>query len=1080
MSRQLINEYRSDLDRIVKVGGSLNEGSVRDAFQGLLKSWGRSRDLTYLSEHKMTGSGGNIWVDGALVYDIRVPFGYWEAKDSRDDLEEEIRKKEAKGYPKTNIIYEDTNRAVLIQDGRRAADADMTNTEELYVLLTTFFAYEQASIRDFRKAIAKFAEDLPAILEALRERIREKRKASSDFATAEEAFLKQVKETINPALERADVTEMLIQHILTEDIFNRVFDMRDYHRDNNIAKQLYALERRLFEYGDKRTLLQALRPYYTGIEETAHLIQSHSEKQNFLKSLYENFYKVYNPKAADRLGVVYTPGEIVRFMIRSADWLCEKHFGRNLVDPGVEILDPATGTGTYIVELLEYFRGQPDKLRRKYKEELHANEVAILPYYVANLNIEATYQAITGEFEEFEGLCLVDTLDNVDGLGIHSGHQFDLLGGLSDENIERVKRQNRRKISVIIGNPPYNANQQNENDNNKNRQYPHIDDRIKRTYIKESTAQKTKLYDMYSRFYRWASDRLGDEGIIAFITNRSFIDGRTFDGFRKTVSKSFDDIWVVDLGGDVRVNPKLSGTAHNVFGIQTGIAIMFLVRTKRQGIRSLHYSRRPEMELAEDKLSYLESHRIQAIESEKISPDKKGNWLHQPEDNDWAALMPMATQQTKAAETASQERAVFKLFSLGVVTSRDDWAWDKSEESVAAKISHNVQVYNDYLRKQASESERIEYDEIYERKEVKWTRLLRRSLETSRPLSFSKSALWKGNYRPFEKQWLYFDPILNEVQYQTHRLFDGKTANRAITTMGDSTGKPYFSLAIDRVPDLNFVSPASGGTMTYARHRYNKSGERIDNITDWALNKFKAHYKEEVASARHADRVGNGSVAHQITNPDGSVEMLVFDGGPPVWPVDDNGVPAVTKDAIFAYCYAVLHDPVYREKYALNLKREFPRVPFYPDFAQWVRWGETLLGLHIDYEEVAPWDIKRVDTPNPKRAEGSHPKPKLKSQPEKGAVVVDEDTQITGIPTGAWDYRLGNRSAIDWVLDQYKEKKPRDPTIREKFNTYRFADYKESMIDLLAKVVRVSVETNAITDAMRALDRGKWEDSGSV
>ncbi len=297
MSRQLINEYRSDLDRIIKVGGSLNEGSVRDAFQGLLKSWGRANDLTYLSEHKMTGSGGNIWVDGALVYDIRVPFGYWEAKDSKDDLDEEIRKKEARGYPKTNIIYEDTQRAILIQDGRRTAEADMRDTEALHTLLTTFFSYEQAAIRDFRKAIRKFAEDLPAVLEALRDIVRRKRSESADYSAAEAAFLKQVKETINPALERADVTEMLIQHILTEDIFNRVFDLRDYHRDNNIARQLYALERVLFEgYGSKRDLLAALRPYYTGIEETAHLIQSHSEKQNFLKSLYENFYKVYNPR----------------------------------------------------------------------------------------------------------------------------------------------------------------------------------------------------------------------------------------------------------------------------------------------------------------------------------------------------------------------------------------------------------------------------------------------------------------------------------------------------------------------------------------------------------------------------------------------------------------------------------------------------------------------------------------------------------------------------------------------------------------------------------------------------------------
>ncbi|MAW82514.1 MAG: DNA methyltransferase [Parvularcula sp.] len=1038
MSRQLINEYRSDLDRIIKVGGSLNEGSVRDAFQGLLKSWGRSNDLTYLSEHKMMGSGGNIFVDGALVYDIRVPFGYWEAKDSKDDLEEEIRKKEAKGYPKTNIVYEDTKRAILIQDGRRAAEADMTDTEELYALLSKFFAYEQEAIRDFRKAIAKFAEDLPAILEALRKRIREKREASPDFAKAEEAFLKQVKETINPALERADVTEMLIQHILTADIFNRVFDMRDYHHDNNIAKQLDTLDRKLFEYGDRRSLLQALRPYYTGIEETAHLIQSHSEKQNFLKSLYENFYKVYNPKAADRLGVVYTPGEIVRFMIRSADWLCEKHFGKNLVDPGVEILDPATGTGTYIVELLEYFRGHPDKLRHKYKEELHANEVAILPYYVANLNIEATYQAITGQFAEFEGLCLVDTLDNVDGLGIHSGHQFDMLGALSDENIERVKRQNRRKISVIIGNPPYNANQQNERENNKNRTYPHIDKRIKQTYIKESTAQKTKLYDMYSRFYRWASDRLGDDGVIAFITNRSFIESRTFDGFRKVVASNFDDIWVVDLGADIRANPKLSGTTHNVFGIQTGVAIAFLVRNGREKAAKINYVRRPEDETAEDKLSWLGNAALERLETKQIKPNDRGTWLNQLEENEWSGFLETANKKTKLAKDPRAERAIFKISSLGVITARDEWVYARSRSELDERLPWFLERYETERSRLASIDKRKRRDSISET-EIKLTRSLKNSLVSGVEINYHAQRARSAQYRPFIKKTLYFDDKLNEMQYLLSRIFPTKAANPTISFRCVFSDDPLATLAVEQVYDYGFLKTGNGGTDSLPRYRHTKSGERIDNITDWALNKFVKHYGKKVG---------------------------------------------VTKDAIFAYCYAVLHDPVYREKYALNLKREFPRIPFYFDFAQWVEWGETLLALHINYGEVEPYPLERVDTPNARRAEGSHPRPKLKSilaeGAETGSVVVDEDTQITGIPAGAWDYRLGNRSAIDWVLDQHKEKKPRDPTIAAKFNTYRFADYKDCMIDLLAKVVTVSVETNAITDAMRALDRGKCKDFGSA
>jgi predicted helicase len=293
--------------------------------------------------------------------------------------------------------------------------------------------------------------------------------------------------------------------------------------------------------------------------------------------IYENFYKVYNPKAADRLGVIYTPNEIVRFMIESADYLCEKHFGRNLIDKDVEILDPAAGTGTFNCELLEHFRGQPAKLKHKYLEELHANEVAILPYYVANLNIEATYAAITGEYLEYPNLCFVDTLDNTCVLRKYRGHMDDLFGSVSDDNVRRIRRQNSRKISVIIGNPPYNAWQENFNFRNPNRPYRDIDERIRNTYQVAGTAQnQIALYDMYVRFFRWAADRVDENGILVFISNRSFIDSNTFDGFRKIMADEFSEIWVVDLGGDIRENPKLSGTKHNVFGIQTGVAISFM------------------------------------------------------------------------------------------------------------------------------------------------------------------------------------------------------------------------------------------------------------------------------------------------------------------------------------------------------------------------------------------------------------------------------------------------------------------------------------------------------------------------
>jgi len=564
MSQQLIARYLNDLADLRRVSGEVRESVVREAFKTLLKDWGRAKHLIFVPEYRLP-TRERREVDGALLYELRVPFGYWEAKDEDDDLDREIEKKIRRGYPQDNIVFEDSLKAVLIQNRREVMRCPVDDPGQLEKLLRLFFSHEPEAITEFRKAVAQFKADLPAVLGALRAMIERNEAENPAFHAAAVRFLKHAQETINPSVTAADVREMLIQHILTEEIFSHVFDNADFHRQNNVARELYQLEETFFTGAVKRQTLEGLRSYYAAIRSAAALVSSHREKQTFLKVVYENFYKVYNPKAADRLGVVYTPSEIVHFMVESADWLCQHHFGKQLIDRNVEILDPAAGTGTFIAELIEHFRGQPAKLKYKYREELHANEVAILPYYVANLNIEATYAALTGEYEEYPNLCFVDTLDNVGGLRVR-GRQGDLLGALSDENIARIKRQNSRKISVIIGNPPYNANQLNENENNKNRTYPAIDARIKETYIAASTAQKTKLYDMYARFFRWASDRIDENGIIAFVSNRSFIEKATFDGFRETVGEEFSEIWVVDLGGDVRDDPRLSGTRNNVTG----------------------------------------------------------------------------------------------------------------------------------------------------------------------------------------------------------------------------------------------------------------------------------------------------------------------------------------------------------------------------------------------------------------------------------------------------------------------------------------------------------------------------------
>ena len=1031
MSQLLIQQYLNQLSTLKKVSGTQRESVVREAFKDLLKGWAKSHDLVFIPEYEIeTRTKERRYVDGALLYELRVPFGYWEAKDEKDDLEAEIEYKFKRGYPQDNIIFEDSKHAILIQNKQEIIRCFVDDTKGLAKLLDLFFRYERTEVSEFRKAVEQFKAGLPAVLKALREMIEREHDANAKFRAAEKKFLAHAQEAINPSLTDADVREMLIQHVLTEEIFSKVFGEDDFHRQNNVAKELYALEATFFTGDLKKRTLRGLDAYYAAIRSAAAQISSHHEKQAFLKVIYENFYKVYNKKAADRLGVVYTPNEIVRFMIESADWLCENNFGRNLIDKEVEILDPATGTGTFICELLEHFRGQPAKLKYKYAKELHANEVAILPYYVANLNIEATYAAITGEYVEFESLCFVDTLDNTEGLRKHVGHVDDLFGSMSAENVARIRRQNIKRISVVIGNPPYNANQFNENENNKNREYPEIDKRIKDTYIAASTAQKTKLYDMYARFFRWASDRLDANGVLAFISNRSFIDSRTFDGFRDVVSKEFNEIWIVDLGGDVRTNPKLSGTKHNVFGIQTGVAISLMVkRAKTKGCH-IYYARRPEMATGEEKLAFLSDARIQSVKFEEIKPDKKANWLHLT-DNDFDSLLPLASRDAKAAKSRSQEKAIFKLFSYGVVTNRDEWVYAKSAHEVESKVRFLIDAYNLDVERLGATATKGNIGANIDTS-IKWTRAVKNDLLHGIRYKFDKERIVRAAYRPFVERHLYFSPELNEMPNLMPRFFgtSGDRANLAIVFTDPTAQKPFMAFATAICPDMHLVG-AAAGALTLAFNVVEGSHEQA-NITDWAITQFKKQY-----SAR------KGKKGRRI--------------GP---------------EAIFHYVYGVLHDPDYREKYSQNLKREMPRIPFYADFWQWADWGKALMDMHIGYEGVAPAKLKRTDVPDEKaKKAGQTPKAMLKADKDGGKIIVDSETTLAGIPPEAWEYGLGNRSALEWVLDQYQESKPKDPTIREKFDTYRFADYKEKVIDLLMRVTTVSVRTIAIIRAMKDANR---------
>jgi predicted helicase len=1010
MSRSYVDAYFRELAELRRVG-ALNEEPISAAFGTMLKSWGRARDLVFLQQQPVPGTRGrDVRPDGLLRHSIRLDFGLWEAKREGVDLDAAIAAKKERGYPLKNTIFENGATAVLYQHGAEARRAAMQDADALEGLVAQFFAYERPEIAGFKKAVEAFRADLPAVLEALRARIDEAFAANPAFRTEAAAFLEHARTAINAAVGEADVREMLIQHILTEEIFNRVFDEADFHRKNNVAAKLYELEETFFTGADKKATLRALDPYYKTIYATAQMIESHAEKQAFLKTIYENFYKIYDPHRADRLGVVYTPNEIVRFMIEGADWLCREHFGRGLADEGVDILDPATGTGTFVCELLSFMQGiEPQRLHRKYTRELHANEVAILPYYVANLNIEATYFALTGQYAEFPTLCFVDTLDNTDALG---APQRELFGSISAENSKRIRAQNGRKITLVIGNPPYNAWQENFDDENPNRPYRRIDDRIRDTYTRAGTAQnKIALYDMYVRFWRWASDRLDDHGMIAFVTNRNFIEKASFDGFRRSVAKEFAHIYVMDLGGDVRANPKLSGTKHNVFGIQTGVAIAFMVKKKAAAPR-IHYARRDEFDTADEKLSYLGATHPRDVKWERVEPDRSATWVGAA-DNDWDSLTPLAE---KGVPAHREVKAVFRLFTNGLKTQRDEWAYDRTREGLAAKMRFFADAYEAARKdKYAPEAGAIKWDADLSRHQASGTRK-----------AFDDKAIVKAEYRPFATRFLYFDSQFNGRTYQWPRIVGKGDPNPVISVSDVGYRADYCVFSSDGVVDLHFGA-AADAYQCLPRYRYAPSGERLDNITDWAVKAFEKRY-------------GKGA--------------------------------GVTKDAIFAYVYAALHDPVWRATYAANLKRDFPRVPLHPDFARWAGWGRRLLDLHIGYESVEPWPLTRRDAPDEKRrAAGLAPKPVLKSDPAAGTVTLDSETVLSGFPAECWTYRLGNRAAVDWVLDQHKEKAIKDPTVRERFDTYRFADHKEACAGLLARVARVSRETMGVVAEIAAAPR---------
>ena len=841
-----IKAYYESLKQFDRLGVT-HETAVRSAFQSLLESCGRQFDWTLVPEHSMTGhQNKRIVVDGALIDGFKLIYGYWEAKDIHDDLPSEVLRKFEAGYPRDNILFQTPQRASLWQNHQQVLDADLTDPTQLIRTLETFFAHRPPEYTEWEEAVSQFKDKVPDIGSGLADLIQKERGTNPRFTRAFGDFHEKCCQSINPNLSEAAVEEMLIQHLLTERIFRTVFDNPDFTNRNVIAseieKVIYALTSQSFS---RQAFLQNLDRFYVAIENTARTISDFSQKQGFLNTVYEQFFQGFSVKIADTHGIVYTPQPIVDFMVMSVDQILKTEFGgvgnadlRSLSSPGVHIIDPFVGTGNFIVRVMREIR--KTALVEKYQSELHCNEVMLLPYYIASMNIEREFFEATGTYQPFEGVCLVDTFELVE-------EDKPYLPYFTAENAERVQKQKETPMFVIIGNPPYNMGQVNENDNNKNRKYETMDARVAETYAKDSKATlKNKLSDPYVKAIWWASDRIGEEGVVAFVTNNSFLDAVAFDGMRKHLADDFDAIYILNLSGNVRKNPKLSGTTHNVFGIQVGVSINFFI--KRRGNANsqaeMFYARVDEFWRKEDKYRYLDSkEHYRNIKWNPITPDQRYTWLTEGLHAEFETFIPMGSKATKAAEDEGG-KAIFSLYSLGVATNRDILAYSFDLKLLQERVRTFIEIYNSTVDRKKRHDPNAPVENFIDTNDprIKWSHRVKESLKKLELSNYEDSHFRTSLYRPFSQKYLYFDHFWNERRYQQHRIFptlNSGTENRVIC-VGGYGRKEFAVLMSQSIPDLNFYADPQQAFPFYA---YDEDGtNRRENITDWALEQFRTHY----------------------------------------------------------------------------------------------------------------------------------------------------------------------------------------------------------------------------------------------
>ncbi len=1013
-----LKDYYKNLKDLREVQNIQHEGGTRRAFGTLLSDIAKKQKWTLVEEVSIQSSNSNRWIrpDGTLRDQWQLPHAWWEAKDSHDDLDFEIEKKRASGYPVDNTIFEDTQTAILYQNGYEILRCPVQNRKCFAQLLTEFLNYEIKPFEEFEQAITRYGEEIPNIAMALKQKIESAHQHNRAFQAKFNVFMALCRQSLNPNISREAVNEMLIQHLMTERVIRRVFNVERFTRSNVIAAEIEkVIDALTSTHFNRQEFLGGLDRFYRAIENAADHLADFPAKQHFINTVYERFFQGYSVKVADTHGIVYTPQPIVDFMCAAIEEALADEFGRKLGDEGVTLLDPATGTGNFVVNLLRRAsESNPRHFEDFYRQRLFANEVMLMPYYIASLNIEHQYFELTGKAEAFPGLCFVDTLD--------LAHTRQLTY-LTEANAERVKRQKAADINVIIGNPPYNVGQINENDNNKNRKYAVIEKRIRATYAKDSKAtNKNQLYDAYVKFFRWAVDRLGGrDGIVCYVSNNSFVDAYAFDGFRRHLLQDFNRVYHLDLHGNVRKNPKLSGTAHNVFGIQVGVGITIAIRSGKYKDRKLFYHRVPELWRKEEKLAFL-SEGVSADGALKnvnwtgLKPNRKHTWLVSETEAEFESHLTIGSKEAKRA-LPHKAQTIFKTYSNGAQTSRDAWVYDYEYDPLVKRMRQFVEDYNSQVDSYRRQSPKPNVDDFVDYDKIAWSSTLKQNLKRERYAKHNPDKIRVSLYRPFTKKLLYYAKLLIHRPGQFTEYFpdqQSQAENRLICVSGIGSNKPFQSYIVKAIPCLDILEK----TQCFPFYTYDKDGShRQENITDWALAQFRDHYQDK----------------------------------------------AISKWDIFYYVYALLHHPRYRSRYAADLKRQLPHIPFAPDFRAFAQAGRQLARLHLNYETAAAYELDWQVTKTPVSYRVNKMLPQRKRAAQAGSYKVydtlkyNDSLTLRGIPERAFAYRLGNRSALDWIVDQYRVKTDSRSGITSDPNGYSHDE--KYILKLIERVIWVSLST---------------------